>query len=253
MAVSTRKAATTVGQRRRTPCADCRRDTNHEVLASVLEHWSEEGGESGWSLREIIVCLGCDRQQFRLEIGVNGDIDPTTDEQVTSEIVYPKYLPGLGTRPFSFSVPPPVARLSAEVRSALADGNTTLAAIGLRALLEAVCRAEGAKGRTLAVRIQGLVKLGRIGTEAATLLDPIRHVGNDAAHEAKAPDQEELLVAVAIIDHLLDGVYVLKEGVERIQQGIAERKAKAAAAKKAAEQLRGRIAAPEPASREDVG
>lgn len=218
---------TSAGGRRKAPCGKCGRITNHEVLVAVIEYWSnEEQDVDGTVRREIIRCLGCDTQRFLVEHGCSDDRDPESGEFWTSVTTYPKEL--LGTTPYErgLKLPEPISRLSGEVRSAIAEDNTTLAAIGMRALVEAVCKAEGAKGRNLEERIRSLVELGRIGSEGAGLLDPIREVGNDAAHDAKAPERSELLTALAVVDHLLDGVYLLKEGVERMKRGLLKRRTK---------------------------
>lgn len=59
------------------------------------------------------------------------------------------------------------------------------------------------------MKIDYLVKQGVLTTEGATILHKIRTLGNNAAHEVKPHDYVELGLALDVIDHLLQGVYIL--------------------------------------------
>ncbi len=84
-----------------------------------------------------------------------------------------------------------------------------LAGIGIRALVERICKDKQAPGGNLVEKINDLVKLGVLTQDGATILHKIRTLGNDAAHEVKPHKPEQLRLALDVCEHLLQGVYLL--------------------------------------------
>jgi hypothetical protein len=89
--------------------------------------------------------------------------------------------------------------------------------VGIRALVEAVCSAESAKGRTLENKIDDLVKKGILTAKNAQILHRTRLLGNRAAHEIEAPSDPELDVAFDIVENLLETVYIIPKKAERLK------------------------------------
>ena len=84
-----------------------------------------------------------------------------------------------------------------------------LAGIGIRALVESVCKQKRVRGTNLQQRIDGLATAGLLGAVEAKTLHRIRFLGNKAAHEMKQPTPEELSAGMDIAEHLLETVYLL--------------------------------------------
>ncbi len=86
---------------------------------------------------------------------------------------------------------------------------SVLAGVGIRTLIEAVCKNKKTLGTDLFRQIDGLVSQGLLTAEGAKILHKIRSLGNAAAHEIKPHTPEQLGLALDVVEHLLQGVYVL--------------------------------------------
>ena len=113
-------------------------------------------------------------------------------------------------------LPDPVQPLYTESHSALISKLRVLAGIGMRAVVEAVCKHEAAAGKDLEKRIESLVEKGLIATEDGRILHSLRFMGNQAAHEIKAHEDDELATAFAVVEPLLQGVYVIQRKAKRL-------------------------------------
>ena len=98
---------------------------------------------------------------------------------------------------------------------AIQEGAFTLAGLGLRATIEAICNDKNVKGRNLQVRINAMNKSGMISKSDAERLHAIRFMGNDAAHEIKKAKEKSILIALKIIEHILLSVYIFEEEVSK--------------------------------------
>jgi len=67
----------------------------------------------------------------------------------------------------------------------------------------------------LVQRIDGLVSQGVLSLEGSKILHKIRTLGNDAAHEVKPHNENQLGVALDVCEHLLQDVYVLPQQAAR--------------------------------------
>jgi hypothetical protein len=90
----------------------------------------------------------------------------------------------------------------------------TLCAIGLRALLEGICRDKGIEGANIEERIDGLKRL--LPENIVTSLHSLRFMGNQAAHELDPPSSYDLYVALDICDELLSFLYELDYKTSRL-------------------------------------
>lgn len=98
---------------------------------------------------------------------------------------------------------------------ALCDGSEILAGIGIRAILETVCRKKGAKAGKLVHKIDKLVELGVLSKNDAKALHRLRDLGNEAAHNVKSIGSARLGVAMNVVEHLLRQVYYVDGAVVR--------------------------------------
>jgi hypothetical protein len=111
-----------------------------------------------------------------------------------------------------------VMRIYQETHRAASEGNQILAGMGIRALIEAVCKEKSAPGDNLFQKIDGLVGLGVLTHDGADILHKLRLLGNEAAHEHKPPTDETIEAAIQIAEHLLQTVYVLPVVANRLAQ-----------------------------------
>lgn len=206
-------------------CSRCAIGTKHKILASVhfdykaMSTYLEDDVvfeyEEMWSKAdyEIIRCQNCESVSFRQTSMFSEDTDFSPDLEFEIPIerieVYPKHLLGKKGITELSHLPPNINEIYQETRSAIANDLGILAGMGLRALIEAVCKEKKAKGRKLEQLIDDLVTLGFLAKASADFLHGLRILGNEAAHDGKRHSNEDLLSALEIVEHLLTTVYII--------------------------------------------
>jgi hypothetical protein len=193
--------------------------TNHLVCSSVEVSWGNDDIQ-GFDKYEIIRCSGCDSISFRIGSTNSDDVDQDSNGNLihpeTVEI-YPNRLMGRTALKDMYSLPDKVRLIYQETHAALCTRLKILAGIGVRALIEAVCLEEKAKGRSLERRIDNLVIKEVLTKRNAEILHKTRLLGNEAAHEIKAPSDIELDVAFDIVENLLETVFIIPKKAERLK------------------------------------
>lgn len=189
-------------------CSRCKIKTNHIVHS---EH-EEEGNPAEYHYmrkHQIIKCNGCDTLSFRrIYIDYENAWPNGEDEwEIPTDInIFPPvsvaniacdYLPSI------------VGSIYIETCDAYAQGSWTLAGIGFRTTIEAICNDQEIPGKELSTRITNLAAKGLISKKDSTRLHTIRFMGNDAAHDIKRPSKSHLDAALIIVEHLLTTVYIL--------------------------------------------
>lgn len=204
----------TVGTVVDVPCTECKRSTKHKVLASVDlngEDWYGQNSVQYAVHHQVVQCQGCETTSFRVSSTNSEDYDVGDDglEEVESVTMYPSRNEGRSPIKDVFLLPPNVQRIYEESIKAMNNDQPVLAGIGIRALVETICKDKRANGHNLVERIDALVTIGVLTTEGAAILHKIRTLGNDAAHEVKPHKSDQLSLAFDVCEHLLQGVYLL--------------------------------------------
>ena len=207
-------------------CPQCSGRTTHKVLVSAQVNGSASGGDIAWcDDHQVVQCLGCKTHSFRLA-STSSDDSFATDkgdlEYVVTEKLYPPRLEGIrGLGSDKHLLPIEVHEIYDETFQALAGQLPILTGIGLRTLLETVCKEKAAKDTetdqkknnqkqkiTLQQAINNLVQLAILTPEDKQTLHEIRELGNAAAHEAKQFRPQQLILAMEIVEHLLKEFYI---------------------------------------------
>lgn len=200
----------TQGQERWLPCSTCGVATRHLVLVSAEVNGKEDEVRSefwfAWTQSlEVVQCQGCMNGSFR-SIYSDSEMD---EHEASREELFPKRLAGRKQLERTYFLPFKIRLVYEESLSALSNGLPVLAAIGIRALVETVCKEQKASGKDLEKRIDALVEKGVLTKDAAEILHSPRIMGNKAAHEVKPHTPSELLDAWEVVEHLLLTVYLL--------------------------------------------
>jgi hypothetical protein len=210
-------------------CNRCKNVIKHTVLLDLCENGSEIGdcndGLIGYQIEwkddyQVIKCNGCDTISFRKYGWFSEYQDEVSDghytenypesEQDKKMVTKLKHLPNL------------IEDLYTETINAYNNKSFLLCAIGLRTLIESVCKDKGilsgkvndGKGnykesRNLDGMINGLCEADIITRKQSNILHDLRLIGNDAAHEFQSPSIHILDAAYRIIDLLLNVIYEL--------------------------------------------
>ena len=211
----------TQGEEFMLPCSKCAGKTNHKALVSVDVRGHEEDHEHTFSWcvdHQIVQCLGCKTLSFRKASSNSEDYYPISHDEYEYDVLqelYPSRIEGRkGMGDEIHYLPSNVRRIYEESLLALTNQSPVLAGIGLRALLETICKEKNAVGDDLFKKIDSLVISKVLTPTSASILHKIRTLGNDAAHEVKPHSDKQLGLAMDIIEHLLNDVYILPKQVE---------------------------------------
>lgn len=196
-------------------CKECKKSTNHEIISDVLICGSDGYGYESieWKNEyQIVKCLGCESISFRKTSGSDQDMIQISDDEWEYQPlveIFPN--PENGRQPLNDSdyLPDKLKNIYEESLSALNNSQPVLCGIGVRAIIETICKDKSAPGSNLFEKINSLVKIGILTQEGATILHKLRTLGNNAAHEVRPHTIKELGLSFDVIDHLILGVYIL--------------------------------------------
>lgn len=210
------------GRKAKVACAGkCGAETQHSILADVAIK-DTYGPVDFYCHYQVIQCDGCQVISFRKSAYCSedyyqvGESEYEVDERVDLFPARVANSRGLGDD--AAYLPEPIGRLYEETRSALINVSPVLTGIGLRALVESVCKEKSVNGANLKEKIDQLAKIGVLNSSQQKILHLIRALGNKAAHEVKPHSAEQLALAMDVVEHLLDGVYVMPKKVELVFQ-----------------------------------
>jgi len=202
-------------------CRECSRETSHSIIATYSENGSEEvygPNTVDWNIQnQIIQCLGCETVSFRVLSTNSEDYDIDEDGMYYNENIkfYPSRSEGLKEINV-YMLPYNVQCIYKETILAIENEQNVLAGIGVRALIETICKDQEAEGRDLNQKINSLQKKSILTIEGAETLHKLRALGNEAAHEVKAQNKQQLQLAIKIIEHMLDGTYIIPQKVSQV-------------------------------------
>lgn len=131
-------------------CKECSRETSHTIVASYKETGCEDcgGGNSvDWvSQSQIIQCLGCETVSFREVSTCSEDVDYDESGMYYPETI--RYYPGRteGLKAINvYLLPVKIQSIYQETILAIENEQNVLAGIGMRALIETICKDQQAE------------------------------------------------------------------------------------------------------------
>jgi hypothetical protein len=201
------------------PCLKCAGKTAHKCLTEVdVSDHDPKYDVQGWIQYYVVQCGGCKTISFCKESQFSEDWD--FDEEghqylPTTQKVFPNRIAGRPLLEDINLIPHGIAEIYKETHEALAGQQPILTGIGLRAIVEAVCKTEGINEK-LFKAIDELETKGILTNSGVQILHHIRILGNDAAHEVKANGQAELLAAFEVVEHLLRTIYIIPAKAAKI-------------------------------------
>jgi hypothetical protein len=212
-------------------CGTCNRQTNHEILFSHKQDFHEEMYDIfATNVYQIVQCQGCDDVSFRVLNWCSESDDQNFSESLYPERTKEKNQPEtIEFRQYD-ELPLPIDNLYRETIGCFKNCFFILCAAGVRALIEGICLNKNINGGTvipsqknttnLEKKINGLTENGILTKDNANILHVLRYLGNEAIHELSLPTKKELLLAIRIIEHILDDIYefpVQRESLKNIR------------------------------------
>ncbi|HJQ82519.1 MAG TPA: DUF4145 domain-containing protein [Candidatus Binatia bacterium] len=194
-------------------CGECGRETLHRELTRVkFDDHSPDYEVRIWGLCLTVQCQGCGTVNFVEETYCSEHESYSEDgktEFVPTYYYYPGRIAGRAELRSVWELPAQVREIYQEAHAALCNKQLILAGIGIRAIVETVCKRKRAVGGNLKQRINDLVNKGVVGRDGAAILQRLRIMGNRAAHEVKPHTEDELSTAFEVAEHLLQGAFLI--------------------------------------------
>ena len=202
-------------------CGKCGKVTCHRALTLVAtSDESPDGDIQVWDDFLTVQCGGCRTVGFCVQsyCSEGREWNPRTNQEELSitNRVYPNRIAGRSELEHSQLLPYGTYRIYEETRTAISNDQPVLAGIGIRAIVETICKDRKAKGKDLKEQIDDLAAIGIITKDGATILHSLRFMGNSAAHEVKAHSQDELVTALDVAEYSLKGVYILPKLADKL-------------------------------------
>lgn len=202
-------------------CKDCGTTTIHLVICRFIENGEQDcgGGNSvNWTVKnETIQCQGCEEVSFRTISTFSEDCYYDEDGAYLNENIkyYPARTQGLKSINI-YLLPESIQQIYKETILSIENEQYVLAGMGIRAIIETICKDLNATGKNLYEKIDFLKEHSIVTQEGSKILHKLRILGNDAAHEVKAHNSQQLELAIQIIEHMIEGTYIIPEKVQKI-------------------------------------
>lgn len=214
-------------QRPRHYCNNCSNHTWHKLLfeTSTAEPLDEDYPDTSivetW---KVFQCLGCENLSLLTSVDYPW-------EEVATQSYYPERKATARAVKSYKNLPERLTGLYREVIAAFNRDSLLLCTAGLRALLEGICdergitegpNSQGAMSKSLEGKINGLSSVVPSGIVAH--LHGFRFLGNRALHELEAPKRDDLALAIAVVEDVLNVVYDLNYQSERFFKSATRKK-----------------------------
>ncbi len=200
-------------------CHRCGTHTNHTVIAEKSVSFDPEYEDPRGEHHYFAQCAGCDSFTYAISSWNEDDWNPHTGETDLTWKTYPRSATERQPMTDDDQLPAKIRSVYLEIIGAMNAQLSVLSAIGLRALIEAVCRDRGITGTSLEKLIDGLAVNGVLSAAQADILHGHRFLGNVAAHEVVSAKPKELVAALEIAETVLRTIYVLPELSKEIKTG----------------------------------
>ena len=200
-------------------CHQCGKKTNHNVLAKEQVSSPPEDGYVWVENHYFARCAGCDAFTYAIEEFSEDDWDPNTGEPDSTWKTYPRGATERKPMDNEYALPTKVQFIYKEIIGSMNAQLPVLSGIGLRALIESICKDQGIDGRNLEQLINGLATNGVLSKAQANILHTHRFLGNAAAHEITSAKPRELVAALDIAENILRTLYVLPELSKQVTTG----------------------------------
>lgn len=210
-------------------CNNCRMITTHKTIVKATTR-SVDGPEDDpicfTAQHRIVECAGCHSVRFVEHTAEDGVPDDSDCPEERHCHIYPISEEGALTESrlyeLQWVLPDDVKKIYFETVAAITNKLFILAGIGLRTILDTVCREKGigAKKDNLKDRIEIMYTERHLITEdEKSILHSVRDFGNDSAHEGKSMTPYTVSTALIVIEHLLDKLYRLPAIKKEFDEG----------------------------------
>lgn len=197
-------------------CNNCIGSTNHFVIHTETKRWTdgdEQHEISGGDEYALIRCAGCDTIHLKHESWFSEDWDE--DGPIIKTVYYP---PSIARRrpnwlgdpngPF-FWGETEIEKLLAEIYSALQNDSRRLAAMGIRALLEAIMIEQVGDSGQIGANVDKFLAEGHVAKKHQDIFrDRLIEAGHAAMHRKHVPSSADIDILLEITESIIASIYV---------------------------------------------
>jgi len=197
-------------------CNRCKTATRHSLIIKKIRYEADDfmgNGEPTWIntfVNAVWKCEGC--ETFTIEERYGNDVE-FPDGRWESRLYPKRNHRDIAPKHF-LQLPPKLSVIYQEALIAFNSGAPILAAVGLRGLIEGICKNRGIVGKTLENKIDGLTK--DLPANIVANLHGLRYMGNDATHDLTPPKPHEIRLGIEICEDLLNFLYELDYKTARL-------------------------------------
>lgn len=207
-------------------CNECGGDRNHEVLHSENTSWSDdESGVDGADKYETLKCMGCEKIKLR-HTSWFSEIDEPIVNYFPAAIFRPRPRWFSDLRRELSSSNDFVRMLLTEIYVALQNNLPSLAAMGVRSLIEKVMISKTGDKGSFVKNIAEFEKLGYVSRIQRERLEAILDAGHAAIHRAFTPNTKDVVTLVDIAEHIVETVYLHGAKIKDLKKRVPSRRAK---------------------------
>ncbi|MCK9988876.1 MAG: hypothetical protein AzoDbin1_05348 [Azoarcus sp.] len=210
-------------------CNSCGGERNHERLKQIDKRWSEEVGNgyqiSGGDTYYVLECRGCESVKILHESWFSEDTGPTGDPYI-KQVYYPSSIFRPHPRWFqSLDSAWHISKLLREIYQAMQNDAPSLAAMGIRAVIEAIMIDKVGDQGTFRKNLSEFQNKGFISTFQLGILEAVLELGHASIHREFIPDTDQLGVALDIMENLVHELYLLEDRAKDTVKNLPKRKA----------------------------
>ena len=199
-------------------CNRCHGETTHRHARIHARTYTEGHGAHQRPLQEswdLLVCLGCESVRIRRTISCPEYARPDVTEFPPRQ--------GRRTPPWQNDLPDSIRDMHREVYDTLQVGAPCCATMGARTLIDMVLTEVVGDQGNFRAKLDAAVQAGHLATEHRRTLEAAIDAGSAAAHRGFTPNEELIEDVLDIVEHLLQGRYILGPASDRLRNQVPPR------------------------------
>ncbi len=208
-------------------CNRCSGNRNHFIIYAHQEKWSEDIGDetfvSGKDLYELLKC-----NWFEGQVDEEGQAVPVITYYPPASIRrQPVWLSSVdvshGVHVHLVSMPEFVSRLLREVYVALQNDCCSVAAMGIRALLERLMIEHVEDQGSFGGNLDAFERAGYVGPRQKAIIEATLEVGHASIHRNYNPTLQDVTQVLDIAENIIQSIYVSAEQAKALKSRIPPR------------------------------
>lgn len=209
-------------------CNTCGGERNHTLLNRIKKTWDQDVGDefsvSGGDIYYVLECRGCESVKLLHESWFSEETDERGQPYV-NKVYYPSSIFRPYPRWFTLlDTKWHITKLLKEIYQAMQNDAPSLAAMGTRAVIEAIMIDKVGDRGTFKANLTEFQNMGFISTFQLGILDAALELGHASIHRGLVPDTAQIEMALDITENLVHELYLLGDLAKASVKNLPKRK-----------------------------